>query len=84
VGQRIIHSTITIHQKISHPKVAYASREVRITSCLLLQELQVLLLRELLRQLQVLLALLQELLVLQLQVLQEQEELLFCHKQLKQ
>jgi hypothetical protein len=80
VGQRIIHSTITIHQKISHPKVAYASREVRITSCLLQQEL---LLRELLRQLQVLLALQQELLVLQLQVLQEQEELLFCHKQLK-
>jgi hypothetical protein len=82
VGQRIIHSTITIHQKISHPKVAYASREVRITSCLLLQELQVLLLRELLRQLQVLQVLL-ALLVLQLQVLQEQEELLFCHKQLK-
>ncbi len=63
--------------------MAYASREVRITSCLLLQVLQVLLLQELLRQLQVLLALLQELLVLQLQVLQEQEELLFCHKQLK-
>ena len=63
--------------------MAYSFREVRITSCQLEQELLQERLLELLRQLLELQERLLELLVPQLQELQEQEEHLFCHKQLK-